>query len=67
MMTQMVLAVRTHLSMTERATVGRAIDTREIALTSELMKHGGKMISSEEWARLVLSCARIALGENTTP
>ncbi len=63
MLEQMAHAVRTHLTLPERAIVHQAIDTRERTLTAELMKHGGKIISPEDWAQLVLSCARLALNE----
>lgn len=60
----LVSAVREHLSMEERAELHRAITDCADALIAKVMPHGGKVMSPQEWAQLVLSCAREALKEH---
>ena len=69
-MIKMVTACRAHLTLEERAELHRAISHHETEMITALMAHGGRTISDQEWAQLILSCARDVLkqaDEGTTP
>jgi len=55
--------VHNHLTDREREVIFRAVVEHNEALTIELLKHGGKELDTETWAKLILWCARIAIKE----
>lgn len=57
----MVTACRECLSLDERKELHRAITDHCEELIAKLMPHGGKIMSTEGFAQLVLSCARDTL------
>jgi hypothetical protein len=59
--TLMVEWIRHSLTMVERANLHRAISQYDREMILALTPHKGRLVTAEEWAQLMLTCAREVL------